>query len=124
MRIMMAIIAASIGGLAAAKMPPPSDAAKAQATETAAKAAWSDKVSSYQLCLAMDRTVAAYRRAQKAAGKPPPSSPASTAACVDPGPYVAAAKPLEAAGAHSPPETATSPPSTTRTAAELQGTKK
>jgi hypothetical protein len=45
--------------------------------------------------------------------------------CTDPGPYVstvtpAASKPLEAAGAHSPPGTATSPPSTNAPSAQIQ----
>jgi hypothetical protein len=45
-------------------------------------------------------------------------------ACTDPGPYVAAvtpatSKPLEASGAHSPPGTATSPPSTNATSAQI-----
>ena|SRR5258706_10527167 len=51
---------------------------------------------------------------------PPP--PMSTPPCVDPGqfaPTPVAAKPLEASGAHSPPGTATSPPSTNDHAADL-----
>lgn len=136
MRTFIFVVASSLlAGFAVAKLPPPSEEAKAAAAETAAKNAWNDKVSSFQLCKAMDRTVESYRRSATTAGKAAP--PASTTPCTDPGPYVAAApgapstapsaitpaasKPLEAAGAHSPPGTATSPPNTNRPAAEIAG---
>lgn len=114
-------------GPALAKLPPPSDEAKAKAAEAAAKTAWSGKVEAYQLCLAMDRVADAYRQHAKAAGKEA-SAPLATGACVDPGPDTAtpvAAKPLEASGAHSPPGNATSPPSTNTPAAQMpEGSKK
>jgi len=127
MRALLILIPALMSGLSMATLPPPSDAAKALAAETAAKNAWSDKVGQYQMCAAMDRTAAAYRNNLKAAGRPVPA-PTETAPCVNPGPYAtpttpASSKPLEAAGAHSPPGTATSPPSTNRTAAEIAGKK-
>ncbi len=124
MRTTIVLITVACAGLAYGKLPPQPDAAKAQAAETAAKAAWNDKVSAYKTCLAMDRTADAYRRNLKAAGKDIPT-PTTTPPCADPGPYVAApitpveSKPLEAAGAHSPPGTATSPPSTNIPAAEM-----
>jgi len=115
-----------------AKLPPPSDEAKAAAAEAAAKAAWADKVGAYKLCQSQDRVVAEYRKS----GKPPAAVPMAPVAsgvapmpvviapCADPGPYVAttpaANKPIEASGAHSPPGTATSPPSTNATAAQPQ----
>jgi hypothetical protein len=73
----------------------------------------------------MDRTADAYRRSRKEAGQDI-APPVATGPCIDPGPYMSpvpptTAKPLEAAGAHSPPETATSPPSTTATAREMSG---
>ena len=112
-----------------AKLPPLGDDAKAKAAETTAKNQWNDKIGAYQLCAAMDRTAEAYRRSMKASGKAPPE-PTTTSPCANPGPYVAASpvtpassKPLEAAGAHSPPGTAQSPPSTNVPAAELQGKK-
>ena len=116
MRYAAALIAVSFAGYVSATLPPPTDDAKARAAEAAAKVAWSDKVALYQLCRAMDRTAAAYRSGLLASGKDAPA-PVETAPCVDPGPYVSqitpiASKPLEAAGAHSPPGTATSPPST------------
>ena len=105
----------------AAKLPPLSDEAKAKAAETAAKTAWTDKVSSFQLCKAMNKAAASYQAATKQAGKTP-ATPVDTPACADPGPYASpasAAPPIEAAGAHSPPKTANAPPSTTTPAAAM-----
>jgi hypothetical protein len=133
MRIAIAMIAASsaavFAGSALATLPAPSAEAKARAAETAAKAAWTDKVGTYQLCRAQDRVAEAYRNgARTTTGKDAPPAQA-TPPCADPGPYVSpvtpeANKPLEAAGAHSPPGNATSPPSTTTPAAETTGPKK
>ena len=112
-----------------AKLPALSDEAKAKAAAAAAKMAWTDKVGAYQLCRAIDRTAESYRKAVKAAGKDAPAA-VDTPACADPGPFVApvvagaSVPPLEAAGAHSPTKTATAPPSSKATAAELQGTAK
>jgi hypothetical protein len=117
-----------------AKLPAPSDDAKAAAAETAAKAAWADKVGAYKLCLSQDRVAAEYRKSGKASAPAAvqtaaPASgaaaaPVTISACADPGPYAstvtpAASKPLEASGAHSPPGTATSPPSTNATSAQI-----
>ena len=116
------VIAAPFAGFVSATLPPPTDEAKAQSAETAAKAAWSDKVAQYQLCLAIERTAEAYRSGLKASGKDIPA-PVATPPCTDPGPYASqitpAPRPLEAAGAHSPPEPATSPPSTNVPAGEI-----
>ena len=117
-----------------AKLPTPSDDAKAAAAETAAKAAWADKVGAYKLCLSQDHIADVYRKSGKASAPAAvqTAAPASGAApapvaipaCTDPGPYAstvtpAASKPLEASGAHSPPGTATSPPSTNATSAQI-----
>ena len=125
MRLAAALIAAMFAASVFAKLPPPTDDAKAKATEAAAKTAWTDKVGLYQLCVSMDRTAAKYRESAKAAGKTVPVAVA-TAPCANPGPYVspvtpAESKPLEASGAHSPPGMAVSPPSTKATAAEIAG---
>ena len=132
------LLAASLGGAAIAKLPALSDEAKAKAAEAAAKTAWSDKVAGFQLCKAQDRVAAAYDAGLKKAGKDVPT-PVTTPPCADPGPYVSvaavsapapaataasAAKPLEAAGAHSPAATATAPPSTKATSAEIAGAAK
>lgn len=125
MRITIAaLIAVSFTGSSLATLPPPTEEAKTQAALAAARNAWTDKVAQYQLCRAMDRTAERYRTSQVAAAKAvPPAVP--TPACADPGPYAApiaaAAKPLEASGAHSPPGTATGPPSSNVPAAELAG---
>jgi hypothetical protein len=117
------VLAASV----AAKLPALSDEAKAKAAETAAKAAWTDKVAAYQLCQSQDRVAAKYFSDQKAAGKAA-SAAAATPPCTDPGAFVytpaASAPPIEAAGAHSPAKTATAPPSTNTPAAALQPAKK
>jgi len=111
---------------ASAKLPPPTDAAKAQAAEASAKAAWTDKVGLYKTCLVMERVASAYRDSLKREGKDSPA-PTPTPACSDPGPYTpvtsAASKPLETSEAHSPTGTAASPPSTNTPAATAQGTK-
>ena len=123
-RVIVPLTIVMVSAGAVARLPPPSDADKALATEAAAKAAWNDKIGQFQLCAAMDRVADGYRRSTVAAGKNVPA-PAPTAACTDPGPYVSSAKPLEAAGAHSPAATAVSPPSTLAPAAEIAtGTKK
>ena len=114
-------------GAAFAALPPLNDAAKAKAAEAAARAAWNSKVDTYQLCKSQDMVAARYHQAAMAAGKA--SMPATTVpACAEPGAfaYVPAekAKPIEAAGAHSPAATATSPPSTTQPDAVVNPAKK
>jgi hypothetical protein len=125
--VLLAAFASALAFGAAAKLPPLSDEAKAKAAEAAGKASWNDKVGAYQLCQAQDKVAASYRKTSAAAGKPA-SAPEPTPGCTDPGPYVPttpeASKPLEAAGAHSPPGTATSPPSNKATSAEMTGQKK
>ena len=105
---LLALCAGGLCSVALAKLPAPTP-------EAAAKAAWSGKVDNYKLCQAQDRVAAHYRKTAKDA-KPA----AASAPCADPGPFAytpPAAKPIEAAGAHSPPGTASSPPSTTTPAA-------
>ena len=111
--LIMALLAAA-SATVLAKLPALSDEAKAKAAEAAAKTAWTGKVEAYQLCKSQDKVAASYYKTAKAAGKetkPPTPAPA----CADPGVFAYTppeAKPLEAAGAHSPAGTATSPPST------------
>ena len=109
MRISIFFIAAFASGTVFAKLPPLSDEEQSKAAEAKAKSAWTDKVSAYKTCLSIDKTADAYRRSQAAAGKEVPP-PVATPPCVDPGP-VPSFKPLEAAGAHSPPDAAHAPPS-------------
>jgi hypothetical protein len=130
MRFSVVAVAAATAFSAAAlaKLPPLSDEAKAKAAETAAKAAWGDKVGAYELCQSMDKVAAGYRAHAVASGHPA-STPEQTPGCVNPGPFAlpvtpAASKPLEASGAHSPPGAATSPPSNKATSAETTGAPK
>jgi hypothetical protein len=122
MRLALAVLTMTALALpAVAKLPPPSDEAKAKAAEAALKTAWGDKVAGFQLCRAMDKAAAAYQVATKKAGKEP-AAPVATPPCSDPGAFVppAATPPVEAAGAHSPATTTGAPPSTKATAAELK----
>ncbi|SOZ55478.1 conserved hypothetical protein; putative exported protein [Cupriavidus taiwanensis] len=73
---------------ALAKLPTPTEAQQAKAAETRARAAWSDKVAAYQLCRAQDKIAAHYLADRKAHGQPA-REPVQTAACADPGPFVA-----------------------------------
>ncbi|MDH4061256.1 MAG: hypothetical protein OEU94_10635 [Aquincola sp.] len=72
-----------------AKLPPPSDDAKAKAAEAAAKAAHGGKVAAYELCRSMDRVAAKYMADAKKAGKTV-KPPTETPPCADPGPFGAA----------------------------------
>jgi hypothetical protein len=113
-KILITVCLAGLPLLSLAKLPPLSDEAKAKAAEAAAKAAWTGKVDAFLLCKSQDKVAAAYFKTAKATGKetkPPSAAPA----CADPGPFAytpPAAKPLEAAGAHSPAGNASSPPNT------------
>jgi hypothetical protein len=123
MRVATVLIALAYAGIACGKLPPLSDEDKAKAAQTAAKAAWSDKVSLYKTCLAMDRVAEVYRKDLKSEGKQVPAA-TPTAPCANPGPYVApvtpvVSKPIEASEAHTTPGLATSPPSTNVPAAEM-----
>jgi hypothetical protein len=85
-------------GTAMAKLPAPSDEAKAKAAETKDKAAWSDKIAAYKLCMSQDKVVANYRKVKAKDAKPA----ATTPACQDPGPYVAPVPSTAAASATAP----------------------
>ena len=104
----------SASSLTLAKLPALSAEAKAKADEAAAKAAWSTKVETYQLCQWQDKVAASYYKSAQIAGKET-KPPTATPPCGDPGAFAYVApqspKPLEAAGAHSPPDTAVGPPS-------------
>ena len=94
---------------ALAKLPALSDEAKAKAAEAAAKSAWGDKSAGFQLCKAQDRSAGHYAAAMKQGGKDV-KPPSATAACADPGPFVAAVAASSAAPAASPPSAAASVP--------------
>ena len=112
---------------AMAKLPALSDEAKAKAAEAAGKAAWTGKFDNYLLCKSQDKVAASYYKTAMATGKP--TKPAATVPpCADPGAFTyapaEAAKPIEAAGAHSPTATAASPPSSKQPDAAINPAKK
>lgn len=86
------IAALALSGAALAKLPAPSEEAKAKAAEAAAKTAHANKVADYQLCKSREKVAAHYF---KTTGKGKASPKDGTPACADPGPY----KPPEQAAA-------------------------
>ena len=83
---------------AAAKLPAPSEEAKAKAAEAAAKTAHGNKVADFQLCKSREKVAAHYYRTQ-GKGK---SSPTATPACTDPGAYKPAEQTAAAPAAPAP----------------------
>jgi hypothetical protein len=81
------VAACALASAALAKLPAPSDEAKAKAAEAAAKVAWSGKVDAYQLCRSQERVAAFFFKSAKAAGKEA-RPPVETPACADPGAFV------------------------------------
>lgn len=128
-KVVPLLLLAGLSGAAFAKLPALSDEAKAKAAETAAKTAWAGKVDVYQLCKSQDQVAAKYYKSAAANGKPTKPA-ATTPPCADPGAFVytaaapVAAKPIEAAGAHSPTATAAAPPSGKQTDAVVNPAKK
>ena len=68
---------------ALAKLPAPSDEAKAKAAEAAAKTAWNGKVDGFLLCKSQDKAAAYYYKTAKS-----PKPAAAMPPCADPGPFV------------------------------------
>jgi len=81
------LLAAAMAGSALAKLPAPSDEAKAKAAEAAAKTAWGGKVDAYKLCKVSDAVAADYMAKAKKSGKEV-KAPTPTPPCADPGPFV------------------------------------
>jgi hypothetical protein len=90
--IFLSALALSFG--AVAKLPAPSDEAKAKAAETAAKTAHGNKVADFQLCKTREKVAAHYYKTAKSTGAKT-NPPTATPACVDPGVY----KPADTAAA-------------------------
>jgi len=102
-KILLLVTGLALSGLALAKLPAPSEEAKAKAAEAAAKTAHGNKVADYQLCKSREKVAAHY---YKTTGKGKPASKEATPACADPGPFkyeaAAAAAPAPAAPAAKP----------------------
>ena len=126
-KFFIAALTISSCALAMAKLPALSDEAKAKAAEAAAKTVWTGKVDAYLLCKSQDKVASFYLRTAKVSGKDTTTATA-TQPCTDPGAFVytptEAPKPIEASGAHSPAETAASPPSTKQPDAVINPAKK
>lgn len=75
-----------------ARLPAPSEEAKAKAAEAADKAAWTGKVGAFQLCKAQNQAVADHHATMTKAGKAVQPVDASLPACTDPGEDPAAAR--------------------------------
>ena len=103
-----------------AKLPAPSDEAKAKAAEAAAKTAWGGKRDAYLLCKSQDMVAAHHAKTAKAAGKEVKPAPALPP-CADPGPFVytpaAPAAPAVAATASASVAAAPAAPAPATTAA-------
>ena len=94
-KALFALILAAVSATAFAKLPAPTDEAKAKAAEAAAKTAHAGKTDAYLLCKSQDKVAAHVQKTNKAqAGKP-----VATAPCADPGKFV-----------YTPPEAAASAP--------------
>lgn len=98
-KILLLISVLALSGAALAKLPAPSEEAKAKAAEAAAKTAHANKVADYQLCKSREKVAAHY---YKTTGKGKAAAKEATPACTDPGPY----KPAEQAAAPAVPAAA------------------
>lgn len=97
-RISLMLLACALSsGVALAKLPPPSEEAKAKAEEAKAKAAHGDKVAAYQLCKSQEKVAERYLKEQKGKAAKPAAS-----TCQDPGPFQMAATAPAGAPASAP----------------------
>jgi hypothetical protein len=100
MRIALVLTILALGtGSTLAKLPPQTPEAAAAAAAAKDKAAWSDKVAAYKLCLVQDRVAKQYLKNNEGARKPTVETPP----CTDPGPYVPGATAAPVAGAPNAP---------------------
>jgi hypothetical protein len=104
-KTLLVITALALSFSVAAKLPAPSDEAKAKAAEAAAKTAHGNKVADFQLCKSREKVAAHYYKTAKSTGAKT-NPPTATPACVDPGAY----KPAEQAAAPATPPAAPSAP--------------
>ena len=101
-KLLLAMLSSVVATAALAKLPPPSDEAKAKAAEAAAKTAHGNKVADFQLCRSMEKVAARYQAEAGKAGKTV-NKPTDTPACADPGPFVPAGAASAAAVAPAKP---------------------
>jgi hypothetical protein len=111
-RVLTAAALIVAAGIAPAKLPPPDDATKAKAAETAAKAAWQGKVDAYQLCKVQDKVAAAYGKNKGASKDAKAAKPAAAPAVATASAAAPAASAASAAGtpvAYAPPPACADP---------------
>ncbi len=83
-KTLIALLLCGLSAVAFAKLPAPSEEAKAQAAQAAAKTAHTGMVEGYLLCKSQDKVAAYVQKTNKVkAGKP-----TATAPCADPGKFV------------------------------------
>ena len=93
------LLASVLSTSAWAKLPAPSDEAKAKAAEASAKTAYAGKVDNFLLCKSQDKVAAHVQRTNKAkAGKP-----MATPVCADPGKFEYNPNPATATAAPATP---------------------
>ena len=107
-KTLLVVSALALSFSAVAKLPAPSDEAKAKAAETAAKNAHGDKIAAYQLCKSREKVAAHYYKTAKATGAKA-NAPTATPACVDPGVYKPAEQAAAPAAAPATPAPAAAP---------------
>lgn len=107
-KLLLAVLTSVLASMAGAKLPPPSDEAKAKAAEAAAKTAHGNKVAEFQLCRSMEKVAARYQAEAGKAGKTV-NKPTDTPACADPGPFMPAGAASAAAAAPANPAPAAAP---------------
>lgn len=106
-KLLISLLVTSACSVVLAKLPAPSDEAKAKAAEVAAKTAWSGKVDNFLLCKSQDKVAANYYKTAKTSGKDTKPA-AATPPCADPGAFVyVPAAPVTAAVVPVPATTAT-----------------
>jgi len=122
-RVTMTALALAATGAALAKLPPPDEAAKAKAAETAAKTAWQGKVDAYLTCKVQDRVAAQYKsshpQAQAAAATTAPATGAGASATASAAPASAS---VAAAAPPTPPAKPPAPVARPATAAASSAT--
>lgn len=111
-KVLLALSALLMAGSVLAKLPAPSEEAKAKAAEAAAKTAHGNKIADFQLCNSREKTAAHYYRTN---GKDK-AAPMATPACVDPGAYkpaeLTAAAPAAAPAGAAPAAASAAKPTT------------
>ena len=107
-KLLIAVLSSVLAASAVAKLPPPSDEAKAMAAEAAAKTAHGGKVEAYLLCRSMEKVAARYQADAAKAGKSV-NKATDTPACADPGPFVPAGTAAAPAGTPAAPAKAAAP---------------